>query len=668
MLSRLTANRNFWILLVCDAILVGGAYFLSFVLRFEANIPVSHLKIFLNTIWWILPLKLILFLAFDMYKGMWRYFGVHDVLNIVKACAAASMLIIIVILALFRFTGFSRSIFVIDFILCLMAIGGLRLLIRLVHAPLPLGLTFKKKAAPAERFLIIGAGNAGEKLLREIQDNPVLRYDVVGFVDDLPAKFRQTLHGVPVLGPIADLDRIVKEYGVEQIILAIPSASAAQMRTIVDCCKTTDVPYKTLPGLGDLIDGKVSVSRVREVRYEDLLGRKPVLLETAAIGAYLSGKNILVTGGAGSIGSELCHQIARFKPARLIIVEHDESGLYELDLQLKTEFPELQTVAVLGPIQNKKRMEMVFRQFKPRVVFHAAAYKHVPMLELNPCEAVFNNILGSKVIMELCHAHDLDRCVIVSTDKAVRPTNVMGASKRVTELLAQSFARESRVKFMAVRFGNVIGSAGSVLPLFKRQIARGGPVTVTHPEVTRYFMTIPEAGSLILQAGAFGSGGDLFVLKMGTPIRIAAMAHDIIALSGLQPDVDIKIQYTGLRPGEKLYEELITADEGIQPTRHQDIMVLRADQCPSLPCIEGHIDELVHLAQSQDGKGIKAKLRMILPEYHPEPGVFPFKEKGGAPPEDGLPSQADQTTVVIDVTTIRKRRSTSACQQIGKTG
>jgi FlaA1/EpsC-like NDP-sugar epimerase len=333
---------------------------------------------------------------------------------------------------------------------------------------------------------------------------------------------------------------------------------------------------------------------------------------------YLTGKNVLVTGGAGSIGSELCRQIARFAPARLIIVERNESGLYDFELKLKADFPTLKIVPVLGPIQNKNRMGMIFKRFKPEVVFHAAAYKHVPMLELNPCEAVFNNILGSKVIIELCQIYGLDRCVIVSTDKAVRPTNVMGASKRVTELIAQCFARQNGVKYMAVRFGNVVGSAGSVLPLFQRQIARGGPVTVTHPDVTRYFMTIPEAVSLILQAGALGKGGELFVLKMGTPVRIGTMARDLITLSGLQPDVDIQIQYTGLRPGEKLYEELITADEGIQPTRHEDIMVLKSNQCPSLSVLQVQIDELIHLAQTQDIRGIKEKLCEMVPEYCPE--------------------------------------------------
>jgi FlaA1/EpsC-like NDP-sugar epimerase len=618
MFSRLVRNRNFWVMLFCDCLLVCGTYFLSFFMRFDGRIPSLHLQIFYNTLVWVVPLKLTAFFLFDMYKGMWRYFGLHDVLNIVKACTVACAGTIVIFMALFRTAGFSRSVFAIDFIVCLMVIGGLRMLIRLYHSPLPMGMIFKGKHTPVKRVLIIGAGNAGEQLLREIRNNPGLSYDVVGFIDDMPSKYHRTLHGVPVLGAIQDLKRVIKEHIVEQVIIAIPSASATQMRSIVGFCENAGVSYRTLPSLGDLIDGKATVSSIREVQYEDLLGREPVHLENTAIGEYLTGKNVLVTGGAGSIGSELCRQIARFKPARLIIVEQNESGLYEIELQLKADFPGLKTVAVLGRIQNKLRMDAVFKRFRPRVVFHAAAYKHVPMVELNPCEAVFNNIVGSKVILELCHAHNLDRCVIVSTDKAVRPTNVMGASKRVTELLAQCFAGKNGVKYMAVRFGNVVGSAGSVIPLFKRQIARGGPVTVTHPDVTRYFMTIPEAGSLILQAGAFGEGGELFVLKMGTPIRIANMARDIITLSGLQPDVDIEIKYTGLRPGEKLYEELITADEGIQPTRHKDIMVLKSDQCPSITHIEALIQDLVDLAQRQDIRGIKEKLCELVPEYCPE--------------------------------------------------
>jgi len=618
MFLRLIKNRNLWVMLAVDVLLVCGSYYLAFVLRFDGRLPADQLRIFRQSVVWILPLKLALFIFFDLYRGMWRYFSVSDLINVFKACAVASVAMILVVLASYRFEGFSRTVFFLDFILCLMMVGGFRLMIRVGNSRLPVkNLLKRKKNLGVERVLIIGAGDAGEQLLREILNNPSLSYDVVGFVDDDPHKYRQTLRGVPVLGDLTRLDSIVKSYGVAKIIIAVPSASPSQIRAIVEACKAAGAPYQTLPGLGDLIDGRATVSSLRAVRYEDLLGRPPVALECAAIGRYLTSKNVLVTGGAGSIGSELCRQIARFAPARLIIVERNESGMYDLNLQLKADFPALETVTVLAPVQDRGRMNAVFKRYRPQVVFHAAAYKHVPMLEENPCEAVYNNILGSKVILEMCRDHHLDRCVIVSTDKAVRPTNVMGASKRVSELLAQCFAAENGVRYMAVRFGNVVGSAGSVVPLFRRQIERGGPVTVTHPEATRYFMTIPEAVSLILQAGAIGQGGELFVLKMGTPIKIADMARDLITLSGFEPDVDIEIKYIGLRPGEKLYEELITAGEGIEPTRHKDIMVLKAYQCPDIVHLEAQIGDLVRLAQDQDENGLKLKLAQIVPEYQP---------------------------------------------------
>jgi FlaA1/EpsC-like NDP-sugar epimerase len=373
-----------------------------------------------------------------------------------------------------------------------------------------------------------------------------------------------------------------------------------------------------LPGLGEMIEGRVTASAIREVRYEDLLGREAVDLNTAQIGSYLTGKRVMVTGGAGSIGSELCRQIARYKPAQLIIVERNESGLYELELGLKRQNPGLVTAAALGSIQNRGIMERIFDCYQPQTVFHAAAYKHVPMMELHPWEAIFNNVVGSKVIIHLCASKGVERCVVVSTDKAVRPTNVMGATKRVVEHITECYAAESKCRFMAVRFGNVLGSAGSVLPLFKAQIESGGPVTVTDPEVTRYFMTIPEASSLILQAGGIGLGNEIFVLKMGTPVNIDSMARDMITLSGFEPDKEIEIKYTGLRPGEKLYEELITAGEDVMPTERDDIMVLRPCGCLPVKVIDRHIRNLVGFALKRDELGIKRALCEVVPEYCPQ--------------------------------------------------
>ena len=609
-------------MLAADTGLVFLAYYFAHLIRFEGAIPEPHLSGFFQTVIWIVLVKLFFFCLFELYKGMWRYTSIHDLENLLKACLASSAFLVIAILITYQFKGFARSVFIIDFMLTFLFVGGFRIGIRLVHARL--NVQFRNPSLESQRFpdkklLLIGAGDAGEKLLREIFENPHLRYDVVGIIDDDPAKIHKTIHGVPILGVLNDMGQIVTGNPVDEVIIAIPSATAADMRRMVNFCESTAVTYKTVPGLGELIDGRVSVNAVREVRYEDLLGREPVELELHAIGAYLSGKRVLVSGGAGSIGSEICRQIAPFGPESLIIVDRNESGLYEAELDLRAEHPDLNTTAALVPVQNPKRMAGIFERHQPQVVFHAAAYKHVPLMELHPCEAVFNNIVASKTLLDLCQRHKVARCVVVSTDKAVCPTNVMGASKRVIEQLMQSYGQGNGTRFMAVRFGNVIGSIGSVVPLFKKQIARGGPVTVTDRKMTRFFMTIPEAVGLILQAGAIGEGGEIFVLKMGTPVRIIDMARDLITLSGFVPEKEIQIKYIGLRPGEKLYEELITADEKIQKTGHKDIMVLNAECCRPQEEINRCIQTLIALAKVENNMGIKQELQKMVPEYIPEP-------------------------------------------------
>ncbi len=621
MLYRLARNRNFFITLIGDIGLVGLAYYAAYLIRFEGQLPATQPGLIHQTAVWMVMIKIVLFFRFDMYKGMWRYFSVVDMLNMVKACLLSFSITILIVLGVYRFEGFSRSVFVIDLGLCLLLIGGFRMAIRIALTDGRRGmhrLWLRKRNTHLKNLVIVGAGSAGEKLMRELNENDDLAYDVVGFVDDDPLKLKQTLHGVPILGNLQDLKTIVREYQVGEIIIAIPSASAQTMRRIVGFCKSTGVPFKTLPGMGELIEGRVTASAVREVRYEDLLGRDPVNLDLDQIGRYLTGKRVMVTGGAGSIGSELCRQIARFAPSQLIIVERNESGLYELELELKRNYPGLNTVAALGTIQIHGTMEQIFDAHRPQTVFHAAAYKHVPMMEHHPWEAVFNNVLGSRVVVRLCATKGVERCVVVSTDKAVRPTNVMGATKRMVELITECYAVHSTCKFMAVRFGNVLGSAGSVLPLFKAQIQAGGPVTVTDPEVTRYFMTIPEACSLILQAGGLGRGSEIFILKMGTPVKIDSMARDMITLSGFIPDEEIEIQYTGLRPGEKLYEELITQGEDVLPTERNDIMVLKAGACLPPEVIDRHVAELMDRALDRDVYGIKLALRAAVPEYRPQ--------------------------------------------------
>jgi FlaA1/EpsC-like NDP-sugar epimerase len=602
-----------------DFLLIFLSYYFAYYLRFEGSIPPGEMANFLWTVMWIVPVKLIGLIFFDLYKGMWRYTSLHDLLNLIKACVASSSIIMVVLLISTRFIGFPRSVFIIDFLLTFLLLGGFRLGIRLYyHQKSSSGsLFFDASASNYKRLLIVGAGDASEKLLREIRENGTLQYDVVGLLDDDSSRLRKTIHGVPVLGAVKDMGSIARAASVDEIVIAVPSASVTEMRRFVECCEETGLPYKTLPVLSELLDGKVSVSSVREVRYEDLLRREPVYLEQGLIGEYLTDKRVMVTGGAGSIGAELCRQIAQFKPAMLVLADRSESGLYETELELVAKFPDLNTVPVLGPIQYRYLLERVFEKHSPQVVFHAAAYKHVPLMETQPWEAVFNNIVGSQTLLDLCHLNGVERIVVVSTDKAVRPTNVMGASKRVVELLTQIYAHEYNSRCMAVRFGNVVGSAGSVLPLFKKQIGRGGPVTVTHPEVTRYFMTIPESAQLILQAGAIGSGGEIFVLKMGTPVRIDDMARDLIRMSGLKPGLDIEVKYVGLRPGEKLYEELITEGEGIQDTRHEDIMVLNCENGSCLSEINGQIEGLVRLSEVCDAEGIRNALKQIVPEYTP---------------------------------------------------
>ena len=473
-----------------------------------------------------------------------------------------------------------------------------------------------KKRAGSTNLLIIGAGDCGEKILREIKDNARLQYNVVGFLDDNPKKVGMKIHGVPVLSDIDDIELAARKVKADEALIAIPSANSKEIRRIVEICDKSGLTFKTIPGMGELINGKVTVNVIREVDYRDLLGREIIRLDEEKIGTHLKHKNVLITGAGGSIGSELSRQICRFKPDKIILFERAESPLHAIELELKHAFKEVKVVPVLADIRDRNELNKAFEANRPHTVFHAAAYKHVPMLELQPWKAIDNNVFGTQNLIEISTQNKVDRFVFVSTDKAVRPANIMGASKRLSEMLiqGQNACGLSQTKFMTVRFGNVVGSVGSVVPLFKKQIRNGGPVTVTHPEVTRFFMTIPEACQLILQAGVMGNGGEIFILDMGTPIKIDDMARDLIRFSGFEPDVDIKIEYIGLRPGEKLYEELITAGENIVPTPHEKIMVLKGIEC-DLPLLNGQIGELVYLAGEQLGERIQSKLKEIVPEY-----------------------------------------------------
>ena len=623
-------NPHFYLMLLGDAILFAGALVLAYLFRFEFSLDAFFAQQ-LRTIWIpIILLKLGTFFLFGLYKGMWRYTSIRDFWRLLQASATSTLLIMAFIFVFYRFSGgYSRAVFLIDGGLTFLFTGGLRMAIRSFFTAREResqGTFFP--AAQRKRILIVGAGAAGEKILREIIENDHLRYSVVGFIDDDRRKHGRSIHGVPVLGSLHEITRIVENHDVKEILIAIPSATGDQIRRIVTVCKACQIAYKTLPGIGEIIDGRVSIKALRDVSYEDLLGRTPVQLEMEEIRGYLNGKTVLVTGCGGSIGAELCRQIVRFHPQTLILVDANEANLFHIEMELHNELHGDRCRGVLGRIQDEKLMTAVFDKYRPHVVFHAAAYKHVPMLETNPWEAVVNNIIGSRVIMETARKHGTERFVLVSTDKAVRPTNVMGASKRVTELLLHSL-QGTGTRFMAVRFGNVVGSSGSVIPVFRNQIEQGGPVTVTHPEVRRFFMTIPEAAQLILQAGGMGQGGEIFILKMGTPVKIVDMARDLIRLSGREPDTDVKIIFTGLRYGEKLYEELITVGEGIVPTKHDKIMVLRTDPPAGFPpsrqeqnaLLDAQLAELSLAADRFDAPAIKQMLRAIVPEYLPQDTV-----------------------------------------------
>ncbi|WP_321417395.1 nucleoside-diphosphate sugar epimerase/dehydratase [uncultured Desulfobacter sp.] len=628
-LMKIRLSKNLFIVLLLDILLLCASFYCAHLIRFDFIKEQWFDISFLHLLPYVLGCKILFFYLFDIYRGMWRYTSLSDLINLIKASVFSTFIIIALVLYLTRFEHISRSVFVIDWCLTVLFITGLRLSVRLCFeeftgkitlqdVKLALLKIFRKNTGKGRGALIIGAGDYGQKVCREFNENPSVKSRVLGFLDDDRSKIGRKIHGVPVLNEIERVGQTVKSTGAEDVIIAIPTLSAVRMRHIVDLCKKAGVNFKTIPNLGELINGKIDVTSIRKVEYRDLLGREPVKLDQEQIGKYLGGRRVLVTGAGGSIGTGLCRQICRYSPEKIILFERAESALYEIDLELRKNFRDVDVVPVLGDIQNRKELYKVFHLLKPDIVFHAAAYKHVPMLEGHPWKAVENNVFGTKNLIEVTTAFKCDKFVFVSTDKAVNPTNVMGTSKRISELLVQenSCIADCKTAFMTVRFGNVIGSVGSVIPLFKKQIEEGGPVTVTHPDIIRYFMLIPEACQLILQAGAMGKGGEIFILEMGEPVKIDNMARDLIRFSGFEPDVDIKIEYTGLRPGEKLYEELMTDLENVVSTDHKKIMVLNTN-CVNMAVLNGKLDQLKAMAEARDGQEIRRIMMEMIPEYSP---------------------------------------------------
>jgi len=522
----------------------------------------------------------------------------------------SSSLVIMAPIYFLRVAGYPRSVFIIDWALVILLTGGLRFALRALKETTPL---FKPAG---KRLLIVGAGDAGDMLLREIKKNKSLEYNPVGFVDDDPNKAGVKIHGVPVLGRAQDIPKLISSRGVEEIIIAIPSATGSQMRRIFGYCRESKAKFMTIPPLKEIIGGEVHFNQVREVRMEDLLGREPVNLDMELIRQYLGGKTVLITGAGGSIGSELCRQVASFHPAKVIPLDRAENSLFYIQLELRERFPDLDLHPLICDINNEEKLQAIMDEFRPQVIFHSAAYKHVPLMEDHPEEAVLNNIIGTKRIVQASHQAGAEKFVMISTDKAVRPSSVMGASKRVAELWVQGFSRLSKTQFVTVRFGNVLGSQGSVVPIFRHQIAQGGPLTITHPEVTRYFMTLSEAAQLVMQAGALGQGGDILLLDMGEPIRIVDLARDMVSLSGLDPDRDIEFSFCGLRKGEKLHEELFVEGEGVQPTSHAKILVAQPVYY-DWQRLESDVERLRALAQGMKRDEIIEKLQEMIPAYNP---------------------------------------------------
>lgn len=542
----------------------------SFWLRFDYSIPSGYLELdFMGRFLAVtLIARLSLFYFFGLYNRIWTYSSIDDLRNIVFSITLSTGLIGTY---LFIDTGVSipRSILPIQWVLTILGIGGVRLLVRMVR-----DFTHRSFSTGAgQRVLIVGAGDAGEMVLRELSKHKELNYSIVGLLDDHPLKQDQVIRGYRVLGGRHELREILQKYEVEKTIIAIPSAPGKVIREINDVCREEEVEASILPGVYELLSGEVDVHHLREVRLEDLLRREPIDLDMEKICEYIHDEVILITGGGGSIGSELVRQLARFHPACLVVMDASENNLYHIHKEMAEKYPGLYLVPVVGNVQDKGRLRDVFQKHRPQVIFHAAAYKHVPMMEANPQEAIKNNIFGTINTADMAHEFSSKRFVLVSTDKAVHPANIMGATKRVAEIIIQARDRLSDTEFVAVRFGNVLGSAGSAIPLFQEQIKKGGPITITHPDITRYFMTIPEASQLVIQAGSIAKGGEIFILDMGEPVRIMDLARDLIELSGLEPEKDIDIEIVGLRPGEKLYEELVMKEEMVRKTQHEKIFI-----------------------------------------------------------------------------------------------
>jgi len=559
------------------------------------------------------------FLICKCYSSLWRYAGEEEMVSILIAC-------IIYVLPLYSIhqlmgVNYSMLFYIVNIILIIAFTGGLRLTYR-TGRRIKLRTSLKEGSS---RVLVIGGGSAGEMIINELKENPQLGKIPVGIIDDDINKIGRSIHNIKILGKTKDIQRIVKEYEIDEIILAMANVNNERKKVIIEKCRATKCKLKTIPGIFEIINGKVDIKKVRDVDIEDLLGREPINVNLSEISEYVQNKVVLITGGGGSIGSELCRQIASFKPRHLIILDNYENNAYAIQQELVRKYGEkLNLSTIIASVRENVRMDEIFNKYMPEVVFHAAAHKHVPLMEASPSEAIKNNIFGTVNVAKLADKYKAKRFVLISTDKAVNPTNIMGATKRAAEMVIQTMNEKSETEFVAVRFGNVLGSNGSVIPLFKQQIIEGGPVTITHPDIIRYFMTIPEAVQLVIQAGAMAKGGEIFILDMGEPVKIVDLANNLIRLSGFEPGIDIKIEYSGLRPGEKLYEELLMAEEGITKTENKKIFIGKQIEVDSKK-VEKYLEILRNVVAQEEVVLIDSIMREFIPTYI-RPEVANLKE------------------------------------------
>jgi FlaA1/EpsC-like NDP-sugar epimerase len=595
---------------VVDAGIVALSWFLAFELRFDQGLPVYYDTLLRRTIFLVVAIKLGIFLLFGFHRRWWRYVSVHDMWSAARGVVVASLVayVTVYLVSPVHNVRLPRSVAIMDLLITLALIAGARLLARTVIERPRGGVVARGK-----EVIVVGAGDAGRLVVQEMQRSRLVSSTPIGFVDDDRTKRNSRILGVRVLGTTEELPRLIRERRPDEILIAIPSASGAVRQRVVDAARAASIPVKTLPGLYELISGQVELSEIRPVQIEDVLGREQVEVSLEDVAGYLKGQTVLVTGAGGSIGSELARQIALVGPARLILLEQGETPLFEIERELVTERGFPAAIPILANVRDRERVRHVFERYRPSVVFHAAAYKHVPLMEANPIAAVVNNALTTRVIAEVAVEFGVDRFVQISTDKAVNRQTVMGQCKLLCEWIIETYGnrRDISTRFAAVRFGNVLNSAGSVVPTFRRQIARGGPVTVTHPEMTRYFMTIPEAASLVIQAGSIGGSGDIFVLDMGDPVRIVDLAENMIRLSGMEPNVDVKIEFIGTRPGETLYEKLWADDESVYPSANPKIMRLRRPPVDAL-WLEQQLLDLERLAADDDTLEVVARLNSIV--------------------------------------------------------